>query len=148
MNIATMGSAAAKWLNFENPQDYALTGNSLDSGDLHPGWQVNQRLKPDDGFGYDSELGFFDSRVDPLSPLDFSQDRFVIFSYVAEGRSLALGSTTTDGVFTGNNTDLSTMLSYGLEHLYHSAQFRASNAERYEYWQLVMQAADLTPLGP
>lgn len=148
LDTTVMNGASANWLNFQNPGDYALTGNSIDPLNLHLGWQLNQRLKPNEGFGYDSVLGFFDSRITPLSPLNIPQDRFTIFAYCAEGRSLALGSTNTDGVFGGNNIDLSIALGYGLEHRFHSAQFRASNAERYKYWQLVMQAINLTPLGP
>lgn len=147
LSAAAMGGAAARFLNFENLRDYALTGNSLDLLNFHPGWQANQRLKPDLGYSYDSGGGFKASTSVGLSiPLGLPADRFRIFSYCAEGRSLALGSTPTGGVFANTNIDLSLApFSYGQEHLFHSGQFRSSMAERYQYWRALMQAADLTP---
>lgn len=145
MSAAAMSGVATRFRNFENPRDYALTGNSLDPLDFHPFWQANQRLKPDIGYTFENATGIFRSGT----VLSFPGDRFRIFSYAAEGRSLALGSTVTGGVFTGGDLDLSLApYSFGREHLFHSGQFRSSMAERYQYWRALMQAADLTPNGP
>lgn len=150
LGAAAMSGAATNWLNFENPGDYALTGNSLDPLDFHPGWQVNQRLKPDagTGMGYNAVDGFFTSTSTGIRSLVIPAERFKIFSYLAEGRSLALGSTTTGGVFAGNNTDLAVTLSYGLHHRFHSGQFRSFMSERYEYWRRLMLGIGLQPFTP
>jgi hypothetical protein len=148
MDAATVGSAASSWLNFENPGDYTLTGNSLNPFALHVGWQANQRLKPDQGFTYNTVEGFRESTATGFKTLNLPIDRFRIFSYAAEGRSLALGSTPAGGVFAGNNTDLAATLNYGLHHRFHSGQYRASNAERYEYWRRVMIGIGLQPFTP
>ncbi len=150
MGAVAMSGAATNWLNFENPGDYALTGNSLDPLDFHPGWQVNQRLKPDagTGMGYNAVDGFFISTPTGIRSLVIPAERFKIFSYLAEGRSLALGSTTTGGVFAGNNTDLAATLSYGLHHRFHSGQFRSFMSERYEYWRRLLLGIGLQPFTP
>jgi hypothetical protein len=150
MTAAAMSGVATRFLNFENPRDYALTGNSISVLDFHPGWQANQRLKPDVGFTYDSVGGFRESTGVGLSiPLYLPADRFRIFSYCAEGRSLALGSTPTGGVFANTNIDLSLdPFSYGREHLFHSGQFRSSMAERYQYWIALLDAALIPHLNP
>lgn len=150
MGALAMSGAATNWLNFENPRDYALTGNSLDPLDFHPGWQANQRLKPDadTGMGYNAVDGFFISTPTGIRSLVMPAERFKIFSYLAEGRSWALGSTATGGVFAGNNTDLEATLGYSREHRYHSAQFRSFMSERYEYWRRLMLGIDLQPFTP
>ncbi len=142
MSVAAMSGAATRFRNFQNPDDYALTGNSA-GFPVHPGWQLNQRLKPDIGYTFENATGIFRSGA----ILAFPGDRFLIFSYAAEGRSLALGSTVTDGVFSGGDYSLRNQLGYGLDHIWHSGQFRSSMAERYQYWRAFMQAADLTPNG-
>jgi chitodextrinase len=143
MSAAAMSSTATRFRNFENPDDYALTGNSA-GFPVHPGWQLNQRLKPDESLGYHYD-GTFSG---PAGTLEFPNERFQIFAYCAEGRSFALGSTAAEGVFSGGDYNLKNQLGYGLEHIWHSGQFRCSMAERYQYWGALMQGADLTPNGP
>ncbi len=147
MSAAAMSGAATRFRNFENTDDYALTGNSA-GFPVHPGWQLNQRLKPDQGFGYNSVDGFFESTATGSSPLHLPADRFRIFSYGAEGRSFALGSTVTAGVFSGGDYSLRNQLGYGLEHIWHSGQFRCSMAERYQYWIALLDAALIPHLNP
>jgi hypothetical protein len=150
LSASVMGSAATRFRNFENPRDYALTGNSLDPSAPHPGWQINQRLKPDIGYGWSPSLGFFKGLGDSNSTIyTIPNDRFQIFSYCAEGRSLALGSTTAGGVFANGNTDLSLApFSYGETHLFHSGQFRSSMAERHQYWSEFLRTIGVTPISP
>ena len=150
LSASVMSGAATRFRNFENPRDYALTGNSLDPSDFRPGWQASQRLKPDIGYGWTAALGFYKGDGNSLSTrYYFPNDRFQIFSFCAEGRSLALGSTTTDGVFANGNIDLSLApFSYGREHLFHSAQFRSYMAQRYQYWIALLDAASIPHLNP
>jgi hypothetical protein len=145
--VAAMSGTASRWANFENPQDYALTGNETG----HPGWQMNQRLKPDSNssMGYNVVDGFFTATPSgDIRTLVCPADRVKIFSYLAEGRSLALGSVTTGGVFDGSNTSLQGTLGYGPEHIYHSAQFRSFYAARYQYWRSLMRGINLQPFTP
>jgi hypothetical protein len=141
---SAMSGAASRYVNFYNPSDYALTsvsGNGFS-------WETNQRWKPHQGWGYNVVDGFFESNSSGgLTSRTFPNDRFRIFSYGAEAKSLALGAMPTGGVFT-SFTNLQTAQQYGPEHIYHSAQFRASMPARYRYWQGVMTAADLTPYNP
>ncbi len=142
MSAAIMAGSATRFRNFENPGDYALTGNSLDLPAPHPGWQINQRLKPDQGFGYGFTTGFVALQSGVPVLLHLPEDRFPIFSYIAEGRSLALGSTPTGGVFADVNIDLSVApLNYGREHRFHSGQFRSSMAGQYPYWIAFLDAS-------
>jgi len=133
---------------FYNLSDYALTGNSI-AFPVHPGWEANQRLKPDDGFAYDSSLGFAESSDSTISGVVFRtlpNDRYRIFSYIAEGRSKALGTQPTGGVFT-SFTNLQD-LGYADQHIWHSGQFRGSQATRYQYWRTFLRTIDLVPTLP
>ena len=143
--------AADKFVNFYNPQDWALTGNGVlplaDDGS-QPGWLANQRLKPDNGYDYVSYIGFRDSPLFSFNPKQyaFPDDRFTIFAYCAEARSLALGSTSTGGVFAGSEVNLfGAPYNYRNQHIYHSGEFRSFYAQRWQYWQSVMDACNLDP---
>ena len=135
MASVKMSGAAVKYVNFWNADDYALTGNSLG----HPGWMIDQVLKPTlYSTGYNLDKGF--KRYDPFAmpaPIyyTFPDNRFTIFAFCVSARSKALGATPTGGVFAANQSfDLKTSLNYGTEHVYHSAQFRSSMAQRWQYW--------------
>jgi hypothetical protein len=151
LGTAATSGTAARFRNFQNPGDWALTGNSINplSYDFKPIWQAGQRLKPDFGYGWASTTGFYKAPWIPgVTDYHFPDDRFKIFAYCAEGRSLALGSTETDGVFAGPDTNLSGAFGYGLEHKWHSGQFRSYLAVRYPYWIAVLDAALIAHLNP
>jgi hypothetical protein len=148
MSDTFMPGAANRWANFYNISDYALTGNSVLG---HPGWEIDQRQKPNGylspaRYSYSSGGGF--KKVDSdVHNLLFPDDRHEIFSYGAGAWSLALGTIPTGGVFTNFN-NMQTNLNYGSEHIYHSAQFRASMARRYQYWIGLLDAALIPHINP
>jgi hypothetical protein len=148
MSDTFMPSAANRWANFYNISDYALTGNTVLG---HPGWEIDQRQKPNDylspaRYSYSSGGGF--KKVDSdVHNLLFPDDRYEIFSYGSGTWGLALGTIPTGGVFTSFN-NMQANLSYGSEHIYHSAQFRASMTTRYRYWEILMRTIDLLPIIP
>jgi hypothetical protein len=139
-----MQGAAAKFVNFYNPQDWALTALSS------PTWEYDQALKPSAlwGYGYNGSEGFHKiERVHPLPevrfPLAFPTNRFAIFAHGAESWSKALGATSVGGVFvsdTGsrNEVNLQATLGFGNTHRFHSGQFRSSMSERVGFWNRLM----------
>jgi hypothetical protein len=135
-----MAGTAGRFVNFQNPVDWALTGNSFNPTDPRPGWHINQRLKPDLGFGWNSEIGFYSGTSAESVPtvLGFPSNRFEIFAFAAEARSKALGSTVTQGVFSNQNFNLQSAMGYGNEHKWHSAQFRGGLSDRVVYWQQLL----------
>ncbi len=148
----TQGSAR-KFVNFYNPQDWALTGNGLnilpgaDDGS-QTGWLTNQRLKPNNGYDYVSFGGFRENPLFNISPrwFEFPNDRFTIFPYCAEARSVALGAVSTGGVFAGSEVNLfSAPINYRNQHIYHSAQFRSFYAQRWQYWHMILDTCQLFP---
>jgi hypothetical protein len=141
LGVTAMQGAAGRYANFYNISDYALTGNSP----THPGWEIDQRWKPNQGFTYNSVDGFLESTATGFTTLTIPNDRFRIFCYGAEARSKALGTMPTGGAFT-SFTNLQSSLSYGSEHIYHSAQFRSYYAARYQYWTTLLTNLGLQPL--
>jgi hypothetical protein len=141
--------AADKFVNFYNPQDYALTGNGVNplaSDGSQAGWLINQRLKPWIGYDYASYIGFRESPLTNLSPqlFRFPDDRFVIFSYGAQARSIALGAGASGGVFNGGNVNLfDSPTEYRGHHVFHSGQFRSNYAYRWAYWRQLTISCDL-----
>jgi hypothetical protein len=141
---SAMSGAASRYVNFYNPIDYALTSASGNGFS----WETDQRLKPNQGWGYNIVDGFFESNISGgLTSRTLPNDRFRIFSYGAEAKSLALGALPTGGVFT-SFTNLQTTQQYGPEHIYHSGQFRASLAIRYQYWMALLDAALIPRITP
>jgi len=136
-------SAAGRWVNFYNPQDYALTAANGGIGS----WESDQRLKPDNFYSWSVTNGFFKGLVPFETSYSFPDDRYTIFSFCAEARSVAVGANATGGVFGANTRNLQDF-GYATEHLWHSGQFRSFNAARYRYWQALMSACDLTPYNP
>ena len=138
-----IANAATQWANFYNPDDYALTGNAFTGSD-HPGWLLDQKFKPDVTYGYTSSNGFNVGHV----PLQFPDDQYQIFSYAAPAWSLALGATSTGGVFNQNAVDLKTSFAFSREHLWHSAEFRSYNAARSPYWAQLLRTIGIQPITP
>jgi hypothetical protein len=128
-----MNGAAGKYVNFYNDVDYALTGTAID----HGAWELTNKLKPDgtEYFSYNSTDGFQQRPGGGATVfnLKFPDDRFGIFAYGAEGRSLALGARATGGVFT-SELNLRAAFNFTDEHIYHSGQFRSFYAARVSYW--------------
>jgi len=135
---------AARFSDYYNPDDYALTGNGL-IGSEHVGWMIDQRVKPDTNYAYSDNAGFAYMAPPALS---FPQERYRIFSYAAPAWSRALGSTSTGGVFNQNALNLKVSFTFGAEHLWHSAEFRSYNAARYRYWMAVLDTALIPHLNP
>lgn len=138
---SAMSGAASRYVNFYNPVDFALTSASGNGFS----WETDQRWKPTAPYLY---LGGFQKlTLLGFKTLSFPGDRFEIFSYAAEAKSKALGTMPTGGVFT-SFTNLQSNQQYGPEHIYHSGQFRASMATRYQYWDGVLTEIGLPSLAP
>ena len=157
LSETVISSAAKRWVNLLNGADYALTGSSLN----HPGWEINQREKPDQwlteallfSYSYTQTSGFKRS-IDFLNTslvwhnLVFPDDRYAVFSHGAGAWTVALGTTPTGGVFDHvvdlQTTDrLSREQQFGTQHLWHSGQFRSFNAVRFQYWSIFLKEAGL-----
>jgi hypothetical protein len=143
--------AARKFVNFYNPQDWALTGNGLnllpsaDDGS-QVGWMTDQRLKPNIGYHYQGDRGFTDEGFWGSTYLTVPNDRFTIFPYCAEARSIALGAGSAGGVFAASEVNLfDAPINYRNQHIYHSAQFRSFYAQRWQYWHTLLDACQLFP---
>lgn len=144
LDASFMQSAASRWLNFYNPQDYALTAANGGYGS----WEKDQRWKPDNGYSWSVTNGFFKGLVPLETDYSFPDDRYTIFSYCAEARSVALGTNATGGVFGGAGLDLEAQVGYSRAHLWHSAQFRSFMAARYQYWAELMQRIGIQSYTP
>lgn len=138
---SAMSGATSRYVNFYNPVDYALTSASGNGFS----WETDQRWKPTAPYLY--LAGFQKLTLLGFKTLSFPDDRFEIFSYAAEAKSKALGVMPTGGVFT-SFTNLESNQQYGPEHIYHSGQFRASMATRYQYWDGVLTEIGLPSLAP
>ena len=143
MTPAKVSIAAAKWVNFYNPMDYALTGATI----LHPGWEMNQYLKPDawmaesviTSYSYDSYHGFRRRDLLIYEQLAFPANRHQIFSFAAKPKSKALGAVLLRGAVFEESVDLSTgRFRFSREHLWHSGQFRSSLAMCNNYLATVL----------
>lgn len=128
---ATMQLATPTYINFFNPQDYALRS-----------WWTNNRMKPD-GPTYDFTMdhGFErDPILGGLVELHFEGDRYEIFAYCMESRVRALGaSASVNGAFAGQEVNLmAAPFNYEAEHPGHSKQFRSHIQAQRQYWQRVL----------
>lgn len=122
------------FINHYNPLDWALS---------YSRWQLNQSLKPDVGYGYDSvnpidpngkKGQFWES---PAQVLAFPKNCFEIFAFAAESRAFATGQQgTTSGMFdiTKSVNLNGASFQFGSAHKGHSAQFRATIQKRWAYW--------------
>lgn len=134
------GSAGARtYVNFYNANDYALSANS---------WQVDQNYKPDLNYSF-AGTNFYRGSVLGGTPIFFPTDTYEIFSYIIEARSYALGAQpNVGGPFQKNGTPQQVNLpdiwppdpsnnNYG-NHIWHSAQFRSDNVQRWQFWDSVL----------
>ena len=144
--IYLFGSAEL-FVNFINPVDYALTGNSPS----HPGWLLNQSVKRNGHPGYHygpygpPSPNVFFWKGDALSSklLTFPEDRYEIFALIAGAKSQALGATKNIGGVFNLEFDLQT-IGFSDHHRFHSGQFRSFMAYRVGYWQAFMNACNLS----
>jgi hypothetical protein len=142
------GSAVQNMVNYFNPNDWALNL-----------WQDNNEWKPLDltGYWYDDDhggLGTYHPPEDRFSALyhfitlTIPDDRFSIFAYCAESRSLPLGQASgVQGAFTGaQNTGERNLTGFGFDntHYSHSLQFRCNIAEMWNFWSAVIGNAALS----
>ena len=139
-----MQSTAGRWVNFYNPQDYALTAANGGTSS----WETDQRWKPNNGYTWNLTNGFFKGLVPFETSYSFPDDRYTIFSFCAEARSVASGANATGGVFGSNGVDLEAQFGYSRAHLWHSAQFRSFNAARYQYWAELLRKIGIQPYVP
>jgi hypothetical protein len=154
-------AVAVEVINYHNFEDDALKG-----------WRKNQVLKPDVGWGYgrgeyvispggaappitqhqfEEEVWY--RGVPPSAiQLEFPADRYEIFAYIAEARSYALGAAVRDRFTVGGpiargfnlNAGFSREeFNFGKERWDHSAQFRATNMIRFEYWKQMLEDFEL-----
>jgi hypothetical protein len=133
-----MSNSAGRFVNVYNAEDYALTQGLS--------WRTNQRMKPDVDYHYSTTEGFY-RNINLLQSvhLKFPADRYEIFSFAAESQSQALGAQGgVGGVFAGNEINLQNSR-YGFTqvHKYHSGQFRATIAQRWNYWEDFLDATNL-----
>ena len=122
------------FINHYNPLDWALS---------FARWQLNQSLKPDQGYHYDNanpidpnglKDQFWES---PAQVLSFPNNRFEIFAFAAESRSFATGQQgATGGMFKiVDSVNLNGPgFEFGDKHRGHSAQFRSTIQKRWTYW--------------
>jgi len=122
--FAPIDGAANRLINFYNPNDFAL---GLP-------WMLNQDSKPDFGWTYDILAAQWQRGMTVLA---FPNDRYEIFAHIAEARSLPLGrQPDVNGPFDSAlqvNLDLEFEFGGG-QRTSHSAQFQATNMDRWEYW--------------
>ena len=137
-----MQSTVGHWVNFYNPQDYALTAANGGIGS----WENDQRLKPNNFYNWSVTNGFFKGLVPFETSYSFPDDRYTIFSFCAEARSVAIGAHATGGVF-GDTTNLQSF-GYAGEHIWHSGQFRSFMAARQQYWAELLRKIGLQPYTP
>lgn len=143
-----MGAKVANIINYYNPLDWAL--------DI---WQINNAHKPDGVYGFEyvgsassyfpgplggpppSERDWFARRwgVAPFAGVqeyrpDVGVERQVIFSYIAESRSVATGQIYLGKAVKGN-WGLNLHYGYDDEHYSHSRQFRSNLVSEHEFWR-------------
>jgi hypothetical protein len=139
--FAGISSSVDRMFNYFNVDDWAL--------DL---WEQNDVMRPDDGaplyFFYVGSETTYEASVDhfqrgvigtPVATLSLSdqRERYQIFSYDAESRSVALGQAE-NGKFIGWDLQLDTDLHFGGNHYSHSREFRSHLPEQRKFWRKVM----------
>ncbi len=140
---------AGTYVNFYNPQDYALMGDSLNPFAFHPGWLIDQSLKPDEGYTYSSPTTGNPSGYDYTFPsgltyatrnLLFTNDTYQIFAMCAQSYSLALGAQVgVGGAFKTNaQVNLNASFNFGNEHIQHDEEFTFDNMTTAPYWQQLL----------
>ncbi|MDD2600814.1 MAG: hypothetical protein PHO37_16600, partial [Kiritimatiellae bacterium] len=132
--------------NYYNFKDWALAH-----------WELNNNFKPDEYapyyFDYHGSIVQYDEvngddcfykyhsqdkRREKYSIMN-ENERFKIFSYIAESRSGALGQINHIGGVSGFiSFDLNDKLGYDAQHYSHSRQFRSHIADEWKYWEQVV----------
>jgi hypothetical protein len=150
-------AGAGTYVNFYNPQDYALMGYSINLLASHPGWLYDQSLKPD------ANLKFYYEAPSPtvpsgyyyyplvagnyqVVPLIFPTNTYEIFAMCAQSYSLALGAqTNAAGKFaTRNQVNLNVFpYNFGSTHIQHDAEFVSDNMTTAVYWLKLLQVYGL-----
>lgn len=143
MHPLYMSGKAERYVNYYNDTDIALKG-----------WQVDQQTKPDSSYQYVRNgslpaTGFSRTIGSNVTWLTFPADRYEIFAWAAESRSFALGAQFVQGVVSqseGRNVNLTDPpLNFRHSRKFHSGQFRDSNAERRDYWKMLLTDMRVAP---
>lgn len=134
-----LSGKVAKLQNYSNFRDSALSI-----------WQLNNRLKPDLGYGYVGDKdtypefpsldhGFYTgSLFSERVPLALPGDTYRIFTYAAEAHSLALGAVQSTGNASWVVHDLTgDGFGYNDNSYSHSRQFRSNVVAEQGYWSLL-----------
>jgi hypothetical protein len=149
-------AGAVTYVNFYNPQDYALMGYSLLAS--HPGWLYDQSLKPDANLKFYYETpsptvpsGYF---YYPLVggnyqvvPLIFPTNTYEIFAMCAQSYSLALGAQVGAGLPFSTNAQVNLSASpynFGNKHIQHDQEFVSDNMTTAPYWHQLLFSFGLT----
>lgn len=139
--------------NYYNAEDFALTW----------GWELNNRWKPDDGWGYGFGYGGSISNYDftestPATNRFFRwwgyiesmsvtnnadlRTRYMVFSYCAESRSRALGQAENTAFAFINRNLKADPLNYNDAHYSHSKQLRSNIVDQLAYYQYLYSDCD------
>ena len=137
-------AGAGTYVNFFNTNDWALTGL----------WPPDQDLKPVGGFGFESDgvrTNFFVGTLESNNPLLPPSGSYLIFSYCDPAPCFALGAQAdVGGTFlnvSGYNQvilpsvwppDTATPNQPYSTHIWHSAEFRSDNAQRWLFWDMAL----------
>jgi hypothetical protein len=154
-------AGAGKYVNFFNPNDYALMGDSINPFAFHPGWLEDQSLKPDKQenyyyttptasipSGYYLQSSEYNRTGSPstIYPLYFPTNTYQIFAMCAQSYSLALGAQIgVGGTFqAGQQVNLSgSQFNFGNTHIQHDEQFVFDNMTTSAYWLKLLQSFEL-----
>jgi hypothetical protein len=148
-----------RYVNFFNPQDWALMGSSL----THPGWLRDQSSKPDGYAGYNyigptltlpfgyyyqhlgvNVLGHLQVANWPEVPLLFTTNTYQIFAMCCQSYSLALGAEPTVPAGFAQTVDLSdSPYNFGSTLIYHDGQFTIDNMTTAPYWRNLLTNFDI-----
>jgi hypothetical protein len=136
-NIAGAGT----YVNFFNTNDFALNA-----------WTIDQNQKPVTdgliGYDYDPDTGDYSFNT---TPLFFPGDTYTIFARIIQAQCYAVGAQlNVGGIFSTNNqVDLPSVWppdpsgnNYG-DHVWHSAEFRSDNPQRWLFWNTVLTRTKL-----
>jgi hypothetical protein len=150
--FTNLNVAAPQMYNFYNPNDIAVGSGFWDR------WNLNNRLKPDDGYElvlthanfllnappvYARYSGWFKIAGATLSYAD-PATRYEAFAFAAPSESGALGGTANVGgpFNTAKQVDLNAQFNFGSDH---SGQFDGTEQLRSAYWLQVMNDFKLNP---
>ena len=128
---------AGTFVNFFNTNDFALTGP----------WPVNQAGKPASGYSWlisGGQTNFYSGSSPYYTLLLLPADRYTIFSYCDPATCYALGAQAYVGGAFASGTNYNQVeldiapFNFGKLHIYHSGEFRADYAQRWQFWDYVL----------